>query len=299
VHGFGFYVAPTHPAAAEKNISAKRQVYQARTAMMISGFEWERNIARANMGAGITTQVRRYCQDTLIPKLEERRFWVETFNVLNAPSDPLLQQSLESVHFFERLARKWKFVRDAKKKVWRLYFVAMIAPPPEADVDAIVPGAGEDGPEGGVNQRLMRPDDGPPDVAAARAADAPSPRGAREMLHEIYLFYAHSGLKRLRRTLRATSLMAQDALERVEDDLNHIYASLRLRRAKVAESLTAMVSDMRMVAACAPRKLAQLEFVRVRLGSNQTMELSQYRSEEPDWNSWLFGRPLDEEFVLQ
>jgi hypothetical protein len=266
--------------------------------MMISGFEWERNIARANMGAGITTQVRRYCQDTLIPKLEERRFWAEAFNALNAKHNPTLQQSIENVHFFERLARKWKFVRDPQKKVWRLYFVAMIEIPPEVDVDAVAPDGGEGGPAGEEHPRMMRPDDAkgfsPPITVRIQL-----PHARREILREFYIFHARRGLKRMRRTFRAAGWMAQDALERLGDDLDHLYAALRLRRVRVAESLTAMVADMRMIAACAPRKLAQLEFVRVRLGSNQIMDFSQYRLEESDWDAWLFGRPLDEEFILQ
>lgn len=265
---------------------------------MISGFEWERNIARAKMGAGITRQTLRYCRDTLIPKLEERRFWAEAFNVLNASSDPMLQQSIEDVHFFERLARKWKFVRDAKKRVWRLYFIAMIDPPPVANDDAIAPKGGEGGPVNN-NPRTMAPGDGAADGAIARAAvEIPTPHSPREIAYEFCLLYARPALKRVRNMARAAGWMTQDALERLADDFNHIYASLHLRRVKVAESLTAMVADMRMVATCAPRRLAQLEFVRIRLGHNQTIELSQYRREEPDWNAWLFGRPADKDFVL-
>lgn len=267
---------------------------------MISGFEWERNIARANMGAGITTQVRRYCQDVLIPKLEERRFWAEAFNALNAAADPLLQQSVEDVHFFDRLARKWKFVRDANKRVWRLYFVAMLEPPPEVDVDAIAPDGGQGGPADANNPRTMRPDDGAADGALARAAvENQPPRSAREILQECYVLYVSPKLRQLRPTLRIAGWIAQDALERLADDVTHFSAALHLRRERVAESLTALMRDMRLVAACAPRRLAQLEFVRVRLGANQTVELAQYRHDEPDWNAWLFGRPLEDDLVPQ
>jgi hypothetical protein len=267
---------------------------------MISGFEWEDEIERAQMGAGITKQMLKYARDVLIPKLEQRRFWVEAFNVLNAQGSPLLQQDLQDEYFFERLARKWKFVRDVEERVWRLHFVAMIKPPPEANVNAIgaQPGQGDGAEE--QNPRTMRPDDGAADGALARAAvDLQPPRSAHEILHEFYVLSVSPVLARAREIVRVLTWMGEDAWERMEDHFNHAVASLRLKRAKVAESLTAMVGEMRLAAACAPRNVARLEFVRVWLGDRQTMELAQMKYEKPDWNAWLFGRPLDDDLVVQ
>jgi hypothetical protein len=267
--------------------------------MMISGFKWEDEIDRAGMSSGITKQMLSYCVDVLIPKLEQRRFWVEAFNALNAQYAPMLQQDLQNEYFFEKLARKWKFVRDAGNRRWELYFVAMIKPPPEVDADAIAPD-GDAGPApGDANPRAMRPPNDLDDGARAHAAvDVQPSRSARESLREFYVLQAKPKLFRVALMLRAASWMAHDAAERLGERVGDLFVSLHLKRAKVAASLTAMVREMREAAAFAPRHVAQLEFVRVRIGANQTMELAQYREEQPDWSSWLFGRPEEEDFAL-
>lgn len=267
--------------------------------MMISGFKWEDEISRAGMGAGITKQMLKYCVDTLIPRLEQRRFWAEACNALNAQHAPMLQQDVQDEYFFEKLARKWKFVRNAEKRRWELFFVAMIKPPPEVDADAIAPD--DDGglaPDKG-HPRVTRAHDEPDNGARARAAvDVRPPRTARQMLEYLYVKRVKPKIARVLPTLHAASWMVQDALERLAERYGDVCVAMHLKRTRAAASLTAMVREMCDAAAFAPRHVARLEFVRVSISAHQSLELPQLRSEQPNWNDWLFGRRA-EDMVLQ
>lgn len=249
-------------------------------------FEWHENIHQAKMKPGKTTQVFNHCTKKLIPSLNERRAWVHYVRALNPGRAEILLPEFHEEHYFKYIGRWFVLEHDAKKKLWRLCFLRFVKDQPPGD-DAGAPE--EDGVDAHVNAQIEpneRPgDDETNDGAALRV-------GSAETLRLLAASYscAQRRISHWRRGLLVAKWNFLDAVERAQDHVMAACAALRLRRRKVAASLSALVRQLREEAIYAPRQVATLQPQRISIGGSRTLEVFVYVPQLRQ-GAWHCGEP--------
>jgi hypothetical protein len=254
-------------------------------------FEWDAKIGEAKMNAGKTTQVFNHCTKTLIPSLNERRAWVFYVRALNPELSEVLLPEFPEERYFKYIGRWFALKHDAKKKLWRLSFLRFVKDhPPSGGARA------QDGEAAEARGQMQNePNRGPngedtTDNAVLRIEQEKRRSGLHAMQLWLEASYscARVSIGKWRRGAIVAKWNLLDAMERAQEELLAACATLRLRRGKVAVSLTAMVREVRAAAANAPHQVAALRRKRVLIGGSMAIDLCVF-APQPARNAWQLG----------
>src|SRR5690606_12748588 len=120
----------------------------------MSGFEWDKDIANAQLLPNKATQLYNECTEELIPRLDQRRLWSRCINAYNPGLAEVMRPELQTEHAFIKFQRQFLLVLDEKKDVWRLVFIRDLRKqkPPKGALSSVEEPGGESAgdPSGGA-----------------------------------------------------------------------------------------------------------------------------------------------------
>lgn len=251
-----------------------------------------------------------------VERLELRNAWAHCVNALYPDLHPLLRPERCTSFAFDKFRRELVLELDAKDGLWVLKGRRCLAeapntsppdptPPPPADGSAPSGGPKSSSPPSAAapNERSGGEADGDSSPLNAEAPKAPRKRPPKSSLKRILC-----KTRRLARCVsesprfRHTMSLIDDRVERMRDDADTLFAlasaSVRFARA-CATTAHAAIRDAIATRAeidDAPY-IARLERRVIEVAPGFSLVLHTF-VQEPNWESWLFGKPLEEEQLV-
>lgn len=251
----------------------------------MTGFAWCRtSFIKANLAGGKATQLTNESRE-LMDLLHGRMWWAHSM-IMQYPHLPaIMLPDVPTSYRFIKFDREFEFKYYADDDVWLLTFIGFITPPPKK--------TRSNGKNGSNNapkrNRRWRPGD-----TSTRASLREVWEDAKPLIAESRQWLA----ARRRRVLAGIQLCRgwvehayAHALDRIRDRAGAMERMLRLK-------LEAIRRDFAAAHAVDVFAEAHLERRLVQIAPGLSVMLSTFVSERLPWESWLFGRLLEEEVLL-
>lgn len=258
----------------------------------MSGFEWDDGIDDADMNSGQTKQVLSYSRE-LIVQLDQRRHWAVCVITLNPNMPAALRPDVPSEHHFNKFQRKFVLKHAPGKHLWKLSFLGRVTPPPDGNADAPV-----------VAEK----------TAAEQVASSTAVRDRRRTRSEnwavraleLLLFFATTlagswripaRLRRLRAMNADTFAALSARFEQAQAQWREAKAAFELRRDDIAAALARF--EVEFVGSVEQESYASGRYERRTIWlAGVPLEISTLVSDKIDWDSWPFGRRVEEDMLL-
>jgi hypothetical protein len=258
----------------------------------MSGFKWDDGIDGADMNSGQTKQVLNYSRD-LILQLDQRRHWAVCVITLNPAMPAALRPDVPSEHYFTKLQRKFVLKHAPEKHLWRLCFLGRVTPPPDGDGDAPVvveQATTEQVAVSAVARERGRTKD---ENWTARAFDLLLSLAAAL----VAAWRIPARLRRFR-AVNADSFAAISArIEAAQARWREAKAAFEQRRDDIAAALARFESEF--VGSTEQESYAYGRYERRTIWlAGVPLEISTLVSDKIDWDSWPFGRRVEEDLLL-
>jgi|CXWL01.1.fsa_nt_gi hypothetical protein len=249
----------------------------------MSGFKWG-DVHNMKISGPKATQLYNFCL-ALIEVLEQRREWANLVVKLFPELPDILHPEISTWHCFEKFKRAFILKYDSSDDTWELNFADDPQGPPPGSL-------GSPSEARAPAKKAQRPN-------AARPARARRPRKAtlKRILFKSYIrletHFLDQILPSMRERVRAMREFGQAALETMTQGLVRF-------RATLAWKISSLFRGFDEPLAQASYGNAHMERRLVGVGTGLVLILSTFVPERPvvQWEAWLFGKILEEEFIL-
>lgn len=255
--------------------------------MRIRGFMWG-NAQYVKLNGAQTGRLRNLCVEK-IPELEFRRYWALCVAELHPDMPATMRPDVPDKFFFRKYRRTFVLELDLERDVWVLNVLGTPAEPPVGGANG---GAGGDGPvpQGGGGRR------GPAARrrTVARTLHFSSSEGVFSYLYKTWGRLASSGLVLL--TIERANRIMLRLRESVNAALSDPRIVARLHQiVSLARYVSSLFTRVRELEGHATYGLHRLEQRRVEIAPGKLVSVNTFVAVRHDWESWLFGRLVEEE----